>query len=74
MGEEKYFFEGDLNQMRIARKIADKNDMITGIDGGLSYVTTKEDYDAVVKYIIDNRVEGWWNYVGREDYLKLSSM
>ena len=50
MGEEKYFFEGDLNQMRIARKIADKNDMITGIDGGLSYVTTKEDYDAEVHY------------------------
>lgn len=74
MGEEKYFFEGDLNQMRIARNIADKKDMITGIDGGLFYVTTKEDYDAVVKYIIDNRVEGWWHYVGREDYLKLSSM
>ncbi len=71
MGEEKYFFEGDLNQMRIARKIADKKDMITGIDGGLSYVTTKEDYDAVVKYIIDNRIEGWWNYVSREQYIQL---
>ena len=71
MGEEKYFFEGDLNQMRIARKIADKNDMIMGIDGGLSYVTTKKDYDAVVKYIIDNRIEGWWNYVSREQYIQL---
>ena len=43
-------------------------------NSGLKITLTKEDYDAVVKYIIDNRVEGWWHYVGHEDYLKLSSM
>lgn len=68
---ERHYFEGDLNQMRIAREVARMLGVVTQIDGGLSYVETKEEYDTVVKYIIDNRIEGWWNYVSREQYIQL---
>ncbi len=68
---ERHYFEGDLNQMRVAREVARMLGVVTQIDGGLSYVETKEEYDTVVKYIIDNRIEGWWNYVSREQYIQL---
>ena len=68
---ERHYFEGDLNQMRVAREVARMLWVVTQIDGGLSYVETKEEYDTVVKYIIDNRIEGWWNYVSREQYIQL---
>ena len=68
---ERLYFEGDLNQMRVAREVARMLGVVTQIDGGLSYVETKEEYDTVVKYIIDNRIEGWWNYVSREQYIQL---
>ena len=69
---ERHYFEGDLNQMRVAREVARMLGVVTQIDGGLSYVETKEEYDTVVKYIIDNRIEGWWNYVSREQYIQLT--
>lgn len=68
---ERHYFEGDLNQMRVAREVARMLEVVPQIDGGLSYVETKEDYDTVVNYIIDNRIEGWWNYVSREQYIQL---
>ena len=68
---ERHYFEGDLNQVRVAREVARMLGVVTQIDGGLSYVETKEEYDTVVKYIIDNRIEGWWNYVSREQYIQL---
>ena len=68
---ERHYFEGDLNQMRVAREVARMLGVVTQIDGGLSYVETKEEYDTVVKHIIDNRIEGWWNYVSREQYIQL---
>ena len=69
---ERHYFEGDLNQVRVAREVARMLGVVTQIDGGLSYVETKEEYDTVVKYIIDNRIEGWWNYVSREQYIQLT--
>ena len=40
---ERHYFEGDLNQMRVAREVARMLGVVTQIDGGLSYVDTKEE-------------------------------
>jgi len=59
---KKYYFEGDLCQMAKAASVAEQLGIETGINGGLPFVSTKEDYDRVVKYIVDNRIEGYWHY------------
>lgn len=57
-----YTFEGDMNQMAIALDEAQKLGLSAGAAGGYSYVYTKEDYDKVVKHLIDNEIEGYWLY------------
>ena len=59
---EHYFFEGDLCQMAKAAEVARNLGIETGIGGGLPYVSSKEEYDKVVKYIVDNQIEGYWHY------------
>ena len=59
---KKYYFEGDLNQMSQAFSVATKLGCKAEIDGGLPFVRSKEDFDRVVKYIVDNKVEGYWHY------------
>lgn len=59
---EKYFFKGDLCQMAEAANVARRLGIEVGVGGGLTYVSSKEDYDKVVKYIVDNKVEGHWHY------------
>lgn len=59
---EKYFFQGDLCQMAEAANVARKLGFEVGVGGGLTYVLSKEDYDTVIKYIIDYHVEGYWHY------------
>lgn len=57
-----YTFEGDLCQMSAAATVARGLGISVGVGGGLPYVQSKEDYDKVVQYIVDNRVEGHWHY------------
>ena len=59
---KKYFFEGDLSQMSKAFNVAIKLGCKAEIDGGLPFVKSKEDYDRVVNYIVDNKIEGYWHY------------
>ena len=59
---KKYYFEGDLNQMSKAFTTASKLGCEVGIDGGFPFVKSKEDYDRVVNYIVDNKIEGYWHY------------
>jgi len=59
---KRYYFEGDLCQMSEAAKVAGMLDIEVGINGGLPFVSSKEEYDKVVKYIVDNRIEGYWHY------------
>ena len=60
--EKYYYFEGDLCQMAKAASLAEQLGIKTGINGGLPFVSTKEDYDKVVNYIVINKVEGYWHY------------
>lgn len=59
---EKFYFKGDLNQMSIAKGIASNLGISTGINGGLPFVKSKTDFDRVVKYLIDHKIEGYWHY------------
>lgn len=59
---KKYYFEGDLDQMSKAASVAGRLGIQTGINGGLPFVQSKDDYDKVVKYIVDNQIEGYWHY------------
>ena len=60
--DEKFYFEGDLNQMSKAASVAGKLGIKTEINGGLPFVQSKDDYDKLVKYIVDNQIEGYWHY------------
>lgn len=64
--EDLYFFEGDLCQMAKAAQTARQLDIEVGVAGGLPYVVSKEDFNKVVQYIIDNQIEGYWHYVKEE--------
>lgn len=68
---KKYYFRGDLCQMSKAMKTAQNLGMETGMNGGLPFVTSKEDFETVTQYIIENRIEGWWHYVSDEEYKKM---
>lgn len=68
---EKYYFRGDLCQKSKAMKIAENLGIETGINGGLPFVTSRDDFNTVTQYIIDNRIEGWWHYVSNEEYKRL---
>jgi len=59
---KKYYFEGDLCQMAKAASVAEQLGIKTGINGGLPFVSTKEEYDKVVNYIVINQIEGYWHY------------
>ena len=59
---KKYYFEGDLCQMSKAASVAGMLGVKTGINGGLPFVSTKEEYDKVVAYIVLNKIEGYWHY------------
>ena len=48
--------------MSEATKVAGILGIEVGINGGLPFVQSKEDYDKVVKYIVDNQIEGYWHY------------
>lgn len=57
-----YTFEGDLCQMARAADVARKLGYEVGVTGGLPYVCSKEEYDKVVRYIVANKIEGYWHY------------
>jgi len=59
---KKYYFEGDLCQMSKAASVAGQLGIEVGINGGLPFVQSKEDYDKVVEYIVGNQIEGYWHY------------
>ncbi len=60
--EDFYLFEGDLCQMSKAAQVARQLGFEVGVAGGLPYVSSKEEFNKVVQYIIDNRIEGYWHY------------
>lgn len=60
--KESYFFEGDLCQMAKAAEVARNLGFEVGVAGGLPYVSSKDEFDKVVQYLIDNRIEGYWHY------------
>lgn len=68
---KKYYFTGDLIQMAEARSIAVKLGKETDTDGRIPFVKSKEDFDEVKQYIISHRIDGWWHYVSREEYIKM---
>jgi len=57
-----YTFDGDLCQMAKAAEVARKLGIKTGVTGGIPYVVSEKDFDRVVKYIVDNQIEGYWHY------------
>ena len=61
--KERYFFKGDLCQLVIANEIANSFGFRTNIIGGIPYLTSKDEYEEVINYIIKNKEEGWLNYV-----------
>lgn len=68
---EKYFFEGDLNQMSEARKVAINLGIQVDIEGGIPFVMSEDDFEKVKQHIIDHRIEGWWHYVSHEEFLAM---
>lgn len=68
---EKFYFRGDLCQMSKASSIASQLGISTGINGGIPYVSSKKDFETVTQYLINNRIEGWWHYVSRDEYRRL---
>ncbi len=68
----KYCFRGDLCQMATAENVAHKLNVETDREGGIPFVISEEDYDKVTKYMVENRIEGWWHYVTNEEYRKLT--
>lgn len=68
---EKYFFKGDLLQMSTAKIAAKKLGVCTGVEWGNLFVMNEKDYKKVTQHIIKNRLDGWWHYVTREEYLKM---
>lgn len=67
----RYSFKGDLNQMSIAAAVASIFEIDVIIDGGIPFVKSKDDFDKVVKHLIDQKLEGWHNYVTYEKYCEL---
>ena len=68
---ERYYFDGDLCQMSAAQIVADSLGIQTGIEGGCPFVMSKEDFDSVKQYLINNRIDGWWHYVTNEEYCQI---
>lgn len=68
---EKYCFGGDLQQMSRACQVAIELGVATDIEGGIPFVMSREDYEKVTQHIISHKIEGWWHYVSREEYLEL---
>lgn len=68
---EKYFFHGDLCQMSTALQVANSLGLETGIEKGLPFVLSLNDYNCVKDYLISNRINGWWHYVSKEQYCKI---
>lgn len=62
---EFHTFEGDLCQMSKAAMVARDLGIKVDYVGGLPYVEAKADFDKVVQYIIEHRVEGFWHYTNR---------
>ena len=60
--EDFYTFEGDLCQMVKATQVAKNLDIKVGYIGVVPYVVAKKDFDRVVRYIIEHKVEGYWHY------------
>lgn len=60
--EDFFLFEGDLCQMLKAAKVAKDLGIETGVVGGMPYVRLEEEYNRVVQYIVDNKIEGYWHY------------
>jgi hypothetical protein len=59
---DKFFFKGDLNQMSKAVDVCKELSITYDFDGGLPFVTSKEAQQKVIQYLIDHKIEGWWNY------------
>ena len=68
---EKFCFKGDLCQMSKAKKVAQNLSIEVQVTGGIPFVMNQQDYDTVTQYIIDNRIDGWWHYVTKEEYKKM---
>lgn len=68
---ERYYFKGDLCQMSTAKRVAGSLGIQTGIEGGLPFVMSEEDFDRVKEHLISNRIEGWWHYVTNEEYCEI---
>ena len=60
--EDFYTFEGDLCQMFKAANVARNLGIEVGYVGGLPYVQSKQEFDRVVQYIVEHKVEGYWHY------------
>lgn len=61
--EGSYTFMGDIFQMDVAAQIACRLGIKVSYAEGYSYVSSKEEYDRVVKYIIENHESGYSHYL-----------
>jgi hypothetical protein len=68
---EKFFFLGDLNQLSIVEDACRDLNITFERDYGLPFVTSKEDKQKVIQYLIDHQIEGWWNYVSQKEYCRI---
>ncbi len=67
----KYYFKGDLCQMSTAQNVAQQFGIHTEVEGGVPFLTSKEDFDFVTQYLINLQIEGWWHYVTHEEYCRI---
>ena len=70
-GEKRYYLQGDLTQKSIVMEKAELLGIITWNEGGTPYVTSKEEFNRLKNYLVEERVPGWWHYVSDEEFLKL---
>ena len=68
---KRHYFTGDLCQMNTARRTAESLGIEIDIEGGIPFVKSEEDFDRVKKYLISNKLDGWWHYVSHEEYCKI---
>lgn len=67
----RFYFTGDLNQLGIALTATITLGIDVTINGGIPFVKSKEEFDKVKKYLIEQKLDGWHHYVSYEEYCEL---
>lgn len=69
----RYFFNGNLCQMSTAQQVAYQLSIRTGIERGIPFVMSEDDFNKVKQYLIEHQIDGWWHYVTNKQYHELKA-